>query len=47
MRVFVEFSVDLRVPLMLEELSQSLSLSPRKVLMKSFSMHLQIISDAF
>lgn len=45
MRVFVEFSVDLRVPLMLEELA--LSLSPRKVLMKSFSMHLQIISDAF
>lgn len=42
MRVFVEFIVDLRVPLMVEEV-----FFPREVLMKRFSMHLQIIFDAF
>lgn len=42
MRVFVEFSVDLRIPLMVEEV-----LLAREVLMKRFSMHLQIIFDAF
>lgn len=37
MRVFVEFSVDLRVPLMLEELSQSLSLAQEGVNEKFFN----------
>lgn len=42
MRVFVEFIVDLRIPLMVEEVFLA-----REVLMKRFSMHLQIIFGRF